>query len=133
MLSSILPSASVGVWYRRMAMQNCRLSNALDNMSQGLCMFDAGGSVALTNRRYIEMLSPKIVRPGCTLHELIQHRKDTGLFSSDVNDYCRKILELTRPPGRRMRCQAVLAALLPKAACAAASRAIGTRNGEHDT
>jgi hypothetical protein len=30
-------------------------------------------------------------------------------------------------------CQAVLAALLPKAACAAASRAIGTRNGEQDT
>ncbi len=30
-------------------------------------------------------------------------------------------------------CHAVLAAALPKAACAAASRAIGTRNGEHDT
>ena len=68
MLSSILPStvagqallgvaalALVGVWYLRMAMQNCRLSNALDNMSQGLCMFDARGSVALTNSRYIEM------------------------------------------------------------------------------
>ena len=29
--------------------------------------------------------------------------------------------------------QAVLAGFLPSAACAAASRAIGTRNGEHDT
>jgi hypothetical protein len=29
--------------------------------------------------------------------------------------------------------QAVLAAFFPSAACAAASRAIGTRNGEHDT
>ena len=29
--------------------------------------------------------------------------------------------------------QAVFATALPSAACAAASRAIGTRNGEHDT
>ncbi len=33
----------------------------------------------------------------------------------------------------RWQAYAWLAALLPSAACAAASRAIGTRNGEHDT
>jgi methyl-accepting chemotaxis protein len=112
MLSSIVPStvtgqtlllaalgvaalALVGEWHRRLAVQNRRLSNALDNMSQGLCMFDTQGCIVLNNRRYIGMynLSPKIVRPGCTLHELIQHRKDTGLFSGDVDGYCRKILD----------------------------------------
>ena len=112
MLSSILPStvagqalllaalgvaalAFVGVLYRRLAVQNRRLSTALDNMSQGLCMFDAQGRIVLHNRRYIDMykVSPKIVRPGCTLHELIQHRKETGLFSGDVEAYCRKILD----------------------------------------
>jgi len=85
----------VGVWYRRQAAQNRRLSNALDNMSQGLCMFDAQGRIVLYNRRYIDMynLSPEVVRPGCTLQELMQHRKDTGLFVDDVVAYCKTILD----------------------------------------
>ncbi len=58
-------------------------------------MFDAQGRIVLYNRRYIEMynLSRKIVRPGCTLYELMEHRKSTGLFSGDLKDYCRKIFE----------------------------------------
>ena len=50
------------------------------------------------NRRYIDMykLSPEIVRPGCSCAQLIQHRKDTGLFSGDVDDYCRKIMDGVR-------------------------------------
>ncbi len=112
MLSSILPStvagqalllaalciaalAFVGLWYRRLGAQNRRLSTAIDNMSQGLLMFDAQGRIVLLNRRYIDMykVSPKIVRPGCSLRELIQHRKETGLFSGDVEAYCQKILD----------------------------------------
>jgi methyl-accepting chemotaxis protein len=58
-------------------------------------MFDAQGRIVLSNQRYIDMynLSPKIVRPGCSLHTLIQHRKDTGLFSRDVEAYCKMILD----------------------------------------
>ena len=41
-------------------------------------------------------LSPEIVRPGCSLQALIQHRKDTGLFSGDVAAYCREILDMVR-------------------------------------
>jgi methyl-accepting chemotaxis protein len=112
MLSFILPStvagqalllaalgvaalAFVGVWYRRLAVQNRRLSTALDNMSQGLLMFDAQGRIVLQNTRYIDMykVSPKIVRPGCTLHELIQHRKETGLFVGDVEAFCRTVID----------------------------------------
>ena len=112
MLSSIVPStiagqtlllaalgiaalALVGVWHRRLVVQNRRLSNALDNMTQGLCMFDAQSRVVLCNRRYIGMynLSPEIVRPGCSLQELMQHRKETGLFSGDVEAYCRQIFK----------------------------------------
>jgi len=75
--------------------QNRRLSTALDNMSQGLLRFDAQGRIVLRNRRYIEMynVSPKIVRPGCSLRELLQHRKETGLFAGDVESYCQKILD----------------------------------------
>ena len=81
--------------YRRLLEQNRRLSNALDNMSQGLCMFDEHARIVLSNRRYIEMydLSPKVVVPGCTLHDLMMHRKETGIFKGDVDQYCRAIIE----------------------------------------
>jgi uncharacterized protein YoxC len=85
----------VAIVHRRLSAQNRRLSTALNNMSQGLSMFDQQGRITLINQRYLEMykLSPDIVKPGCTLHELIQHRKDTGLFSGDVTAYCKKIMD----------------------------------------
>jgi len=112
MFSSLLPSTDAsqamltaglclaalvvaGLRYRRMAVQNRRLLTALDNMSQGLNMFDAQGRITLLNRRYLEMyqLSPDVVKPGCSLVQLLQYRKDTGIFSGDVESYCRDILE----------------------------------------
>jgi methyl-accepting chemotaxis protein len=85
----------VGVLHRRLRAHNKRLTTAVDNMSQGLNMFDAQARIVLVNRRYLEMykLSPEIVKRGCTLHQLIEHRKDTGLFVDDVDAYCRKIVE----------------------------------------
>ena len=45
---------------------------ALDNMSQGLVMFDSSSRLVVCNRRYLEMygLSPDIVKPGFTLREI---------------------------------------------------------------
>jgi len=85
--------AAAFVVYRRISAENRRLLDAIDNMSQGLCTFDAQARIVLVNRRYIAMykLSPRIVRPGCSLHDLIQHRKDTGIFSGDVDSYCKNI------------------------------------------
>ena len=112
MLSSILPStfagqalllatpcvaalAFVGAWYHRAAAKKRRLSTAVDNMSQGLLTYDAQDRIVLLNRRYIDLhkVSPKIVQPGCSLHDLIQHRKETGVFSGDVDSYCQKIFD----------------------------------------
>jgi methyl-accepting chemotaxis protein len=77
----------VAILYRRLSAQNRRLSTAIENMSQGLNMFDARSRITLVNRRYIEMykLDPAVVKPGITLHQLIQHRKDTGLLAADVD------------------------------------------------
>jgi len=85
----------IAILVRRQHAQNFRLSAALDNMSQGLCMFDAQTRIVLRNRRYLDMykLSPKVVKPGCTLRGLIQHRVDTGLLTGDVDAYCRRILD----------------------------------------
>jgi methyl-accepting chemotaxis protein len=91
----IVALALVALLYRRLSAKNRRLSTALNNMSQGLNMFDAQGRITLLNQRYLEMykLSPDIVKQGCTLRQLLQHRKDTGLFSGEVEPYCRKILD----------------------------------------
>src|SRR5262249_43033118 len=57
----------VGILYRRLHEQNRRFSTALNNMSQGLNMFDAQGRIILLNKRYLQMykLSPEVIKPGC--------------------------------------------------------------------
>ena len=74
--------------------QKQQTETAINNMSQGLLMFDAEGRMVLCNRRYIEMydLSSDIVKPGCTLRELIAHRQEKGLFSEDVDQYCQELI-----------------------------------------
>jgi diguanylate cyclase (GGDEF)-like protein len=57
-----------------------RLESAINNMSQGLIMFDAEERVVVCNDFYIEMygLSRDVVKPGCTLIDLLRHRVETG-------------------------------------------------------
>jgi PAS domain S-box-containing protein len=82
-------------WTRAVRAQNRRLLDAINNMSQGLNMFDAQGRIRLVNRRYLDMykLSPNVVKAGCSLRQLIEHRKETGLFVDDVDAYCQRILD----------------------------------------
>jgi methyl-accepting chemotaxis protein len=84
-----------GILRHRLSAKNRQLSDAIDNMSQGLCMFDAQGRIVLFSQRYIDMykVSTEIVRPGCHLRTLMQHRKDTGVFTGDIDVYTRNILE----------------------------------------
>jgi PAS domain-containing protein len=86
--------AAVLVIYRRTYAENRRLLDALDNMSQGLNVFDRQGRITLVNRRYLEMynLPAGVVKPGCTLQQLIGERKKTGVFTGDVETYTRNIL-----------------------------------------
>jgi diguanylate cyclase (GGDEF)-like protein/PAS domain S-box-containing protein len=78
----------------RLHEQNLRLDTALNNMTQGLCMFDASERVVVFNRRFLEMyrLSPQVVKPGCTLHRLIQHRKEVGLLEDDPEAHYQRIM-----------------------------------------
>lgn len=82
----------------RLLQRERQLDAALNNMSQGLCMFDADDRLAVCNARYLDMynLSPDIVRPGCTLRELIAHRKARGSVIGDIDAYCRKIKQAVR-------------------------------------
>jgi diguanylate cyclase (GGDEF)-like protein/PAS domain S-box-containing protein len=77
----------------RLGEQTFKLDMTLNNMSQGLLALDAAKRIIILNRRYIEMygLSPDVAKPGCTLYELISHRKETGSFVGDVEQYCAGI------------------------------------------
>jgi diguanylate cyclase (GGDEF)-like protein/PAS domain S-box-containing protein len=62
--------------------KNLMLDAAINNMVQGLNMLDAEGRLVLANARYLEMygLSPEVVKPGCTIRELVEHRIEQGTF-----------------------------------------------------
>jgi diguanylate cyclase (GGDEF)-like protein len=68
---------------------NMRIDAALHNMSQGLCMFDGNGRLILCNERYIQMygVSPNVIKPGCTLLEMLEHRRECGTFLGDPVQY----------------------------------------------
>ncbi len=64
----------------RLEATNLRLDTALDNMSQGLCLFDADGRLTVVNTCYSEIfgLPPGRVRLGLSVLELIAMRVEHG-------------------------------------------------------
>jgi methyl-accepting chemotaxis protein len=79
----------VTVLFVRSRRQNARLVTALNNMSEGLCMFDASTRLVLCNDRYVELygLPPEVAKPGATLRELLEHRIRVGAFEGDPDEY----------------------------------------------
>ena len=79
---------------QRLEEERQRLDTALNNMVQGLVMYDAAGRVVTFNRSYIDMfnLSTEIVKPGSHIRDLLQHRKDTGSLDADVDQMCSAIM-----------------------------------------
>ena len=75
--------------------QNVRFDTAINNMTQGLLLFDSSRQLVVCNQRYIEMygLSAGIVKPGCSFRDIIAHRKATGSFAGDEDEYCARILQ----------------------------------------
>lgn len=75
---------------RRLREKDVQLTTAVNNMAQGLLMFDPQQRLILCNARYVEMygLSPDVVKPGCTIRELLHHHREVGSLSEDVDQYC---------------------------------------------
>jgi diguanylate cyclase (GGDEF)-like protein len=98
---------------QRLAAERRQLSVAVNNIPQGLVLYDASARIIICNQPYIEMfgLSPDVAKPGCTMHRLIEHRKATGSFDGDVDEFCNAIIrtvslgkatrQLTEAPGGR--------------------------------
>jgi len=100
---------------RRLSEKSQHLDTAINNMPQGLLLFDASGRLVICNQQYIDMfgVSPDVVKPGCHLRDLILHRQQQGTFVGDVDAYCARFLnpkdaavrntETTTPDGRTIR------------------------------
>ena len=63
--------------------QNILLDATLDNMSYGLCVFDADWRVVVRNRRYLELygLGQNDAQPGTPLIELMRQSIDRGMHN----------------------------------------------------
>lgn len=88
---------------RRLALEKHRLDTAVNNMDQGLLLFDASQKLVICNDRYIEMygLSRDVIKPGCSFRDVVAHRKQAGSFGGDVDEYCDRIMR-DLLPGRVM-------------------------------
>jgi diguanylate cyclase (GGDEF)-like protein/PAS domain S-box-containing protein len=79
---------------QRLTLEKQRLDTAVNNMTQGLLLFDSSQRLVICNHRYIEMygLSAEIIKPGCSFREVIAHRKQTGSFTGNVDQYVNLVL-----------------------------------------
>jgi diguanylate cyclase (GGDEF)-like protein/PAS domain S-box-containing protein len=79
---------------QRLEAERLRLDTALNNMSQGLILYDAAGYIVTCNRRYADMfgLSHDVIKPGCHIHEAMYHRKERNAFSGDVEEFCADVM-----------------------------------------
>jgi methyl-accepting chemotaxis protein len=82
----------------RLRLQNVRLAAAVNNMSQGLGMFDTSGRLILVNQAYLSMygLSATDAKPGCTLHDLFRQRVQAGTFTGDIDRYISDVIKEIR-------------------------------------
>src|SRR6202022_1180883 len=71
-----------------------RLGAAVNNMSQGLLLFDRSERMVICNQRYIEMygLARDVIKPGCSFQDVLADRQETGSFEGDVEDYYSRVV-----------------------------------------
>jgi diguanylate cyclase (GGDEF)-like protein len=82
--------------------QNLQFDTALNNMSQGLCMFDAEKRLVVCNDRYAKMyqLPPELLKVGTPHNVIIAHRVSHGLLKGERDDGAvqQKLLALSQLP-----------------------------------
>lgn len=85
----------LSIWLvgKKIREQNAQRDEALNNMSQGLAMFDSAGRLVVCNDCYRQMYDfpPNLMRPGSTVLDLLKYRFATGTFSLDPEEYVRDL------------------------------------------
>lgn len=81
-----------------------QLDSALENMSQGLCMFDAEGRITLFNERFATLMAvPQEILRGGSLRDVFRHRQAAGDFTGDPDEFFAKVLTDIREGRPMMR------------------------------
>ena len=80
---------------KHLSLEKSWLQTAVDNMNQGLLLFDAFERLIVCNKRYLAMygLSSQIIRPGCSLHQLLRHREQTGSLNTNADSYYQNLIK----------------------------------------
>ena len=77
----------------KLRQQKVLLDAALENMSQGLCMFDADGARSLFNERYMQMMGSSAASlKGQCLLDLFRQRKAAGEFAGDPEEFFAQVM-----------------------------------------
>ncbi len=86
--------------------RNIHFDTALNNMIQGLCMFDSEQRLIVANRRYLEMygFSEDVVKPGIRLPEIMDYSVRIGNYSAEDAKRAKE----ERPDHARLRKRATL-------------------------
>jgi diguanylate cyclase (GGDEF)-like protein/PAS domain S-box-containing protein len=73
--------------------QRVLLDTALENMSQGLCMFEADGRIRLFNERYAKMIGMSAaLLNGGSLFDVLKFRRANGEFAGDPKEVFARVL-----------------------------------------
>ncbi|WP_027576429.1 EAL domain-containing protein [Bradyrhizobium sp. WSM1743] len=73
--------------------QQIVLDSALENMSQGLCMFDADGKIILFNERYAAMLGrTDILLTGRLLVDVLREEQAKGQWQGDADEFFARLI-----------------------------------------
>ncbi|MCK1625825.1 EAL domain-containing protein [Bradyrhizobium sp. 160] len=73
--------------------QQIVLDSALENMSQGLCMFDANGKIILFNERYAAMLRrTDILLTGRLLVDVLREEQAKGQWQGDADQFFARLV-----------------------------------------
>jgi diguanylate cyclase (GGDEF)-like protein/PAS domain S-box-containing protein len=84
--------------------QKLLLDTALENMSQGLCMFDAEGQIVLFNEHYSAMMGLSAAwLQNRSLLDLFKHRKKSGEFTGDPEIFFERVIAEAREGKSRTR------------------------------
>ena len=70
------------------------LALTLNNMTQGVVLFELGGRLVVCNDQYLRMygLSPDFVGPGSHLKDIVAERVKTGSLQRDPAEYCAELI-----------------------------------------
>ena len=85
-----MPSAGTGL-----NIKGHLLDLTLNNMTQGVVMFDHAGRLVVRNDRYMAMygLSADVVKPGALLTDIVAHRARARNLTRDPAEYCAELRE----------------------------------------